>query len=69
MMSAYALDVIRRAARWFEADQNGFGLLRDCIGDASLVLIGEASHGTSWLYDEADLPETSRRLFWKFSRR
>jgi erythromycin esterase-like protein len=49
-MSAYALDVIRRAARWFEADPNGFGPLLDSIGDASFVLIGEASHGTHEFY-------------------
>jgi len=49
-MSAYAFDVIRRAARWFEADPNGFGPLLDSIGDASLVLIGEASHGTHEFY-------------------
>ena len=49
-MSAYALDAIRRAVRWFEADPNGFGPLLDSIGDASLVLIGEASHGTHEFY-------------------
>src|SRR5947199_526542 len=49
-MSAYAFDVIRRAARWFEADPNGFGPLLDFIGNARLVLIGEASHGTHEFY-------------------
>jgi erythromycin esterase-like protein len=45
-----ALDVVRRAARWFEPISDGFGLLLDTIGDAKLVLIGEASHGTHEFY-------------------
>lgn len=49
-MSREALEVIRRSARWFEAASDGFGPLLDCIGDASLVLIGEASHGTHEFY-------------------
>lgn len=49
-MSNHALDVIRRSARWFEAAADGFGPLLDSIGDASLVLIGEASHGTHEFY-------------------
>jgi erythromycin esterase-like protein len=49
-MSAQALEVLRRAARWFEAAPDGFGPLLDSIGDASLVLIGEASHGTHEFY-------------------
>jgi erythromycin esterase-like protein len=49
-MSANAVEVIRRAARWFEPAPDGFGPLLDSIGDASLVLIGEASHGTHEFY-------------------
>ena len=49
-MSREALAVIRHAARWFEPAPDGFGSLLDVIGDASLVLIGEASHGTHEFY-------------------
>jgi erythromycin esterase-like protein len=49
-MSRDALAVIRRAAQWFEAAPDGFGSLLDSVGDASLVLIGEASHGTHEFY-------------------
>jgi erythromycin esterase-like protein len=42
-------DVITRAAMWFE-DAEGFGPLLDMIGDAEVVLIGEASHGTEEFY-------------------
>jgi hypothetical protein len=44
------LDVLRRAAVWFEANPDGFEPLLDAIGDARLVLIGEASHGTHEFY-------------------
>jgi erythromycin esterase-like protein len=49
-MSRVALEAIRRSARRFEAADDGFGPLLDSIGDASLVLIGEASHGTHEFY-------------------
>src|SRR2546421_8325483 len=44
------LDVLRQTAVWFEAAPDGFGPLLNSIGDASLVLIGEASHGTHEFY-------------------
>src|SRR3954470_13173143 len=49
-MSREMLPVIRDSARWFDAAPGGFGALLDSIGDASLVLIGEASHGTHEFY-------------------
>jgi erythromycin esterase-like protein len=58
-MSRETLEVIRRSARWFEAASDGFGPLIDSIGDASLVLIGEASHGTHEFYrTRAELTKT-----------
>jgi erythromycin esterase-like protein len=44
------LDVLRQAATWFEPNLDGFGPLLDTLGDARLVLIGEASHGTHEFY-------------------
>jgi erythromycin esterase-like protein len=44
-MSAPVVSVIRHAATWFEPSPDGFGPLLELIGDARLVLIGEASHG------------------------
>lgn len=47
MSDRQAIDVVRQAAAWFEPSPDGFGPLLDTIGDASVVLIGEASHGTT----------------------
>src|SRR5438445_500463 len=45
-----ACSVVRNAAVWFEPVSDGFGPLLDALGDASLVLVGEASHGTREFY-------------------
>jgi erythromycin esterase-like protein len=45
-----ALDVVRREAIHFEPTEDGLGALLEVIGDARLVLIGEATHGTHEFY-------------------
>jgi erythromycin esterase-like protein len=39
-------EILRRAALRFEPELDGFGPLLESIGQAPLVLIGEATHGT-----------------------
>src|ERR1051326_4991461 len=50
MTDREALEAVRHAARWFDPSSEGFEPLLDSIADASLVLIGEASHGTHEFY-------------------
>jgi erythromycin esterase-like protein len=50
MSDDFTIDALRQAAAWFEPSPDGFGPLLDMIGDASHVLIGEASHGTHEFY-------------------
>jgi erythromycin esterase-like protein len=45
-----ALDVIRSAARPLETSRDGLRPLAEAVGDARLVLIGEATHGTHEFY-------------------
>jgi erythromycin esterase-like protein len=49
-MTSHVLDVVREHAVWFEPVEDGFGSLFEDIGDAEVVLIGEASHGTHEFY-------------------
>src|SRR5262245_28361073 len=44
MVQDTAADVVARHALWFEPDADGMAPLLAAIGDASYVLIGEASH-------------------------
>src|SRR5438105_14388553 len=50
MKDTHAVDVLRSAATWFEARPDGFESLLEYVGDAEVVLIGEASHGTQEFY-------------------
>lgn len=43
-------EVVRNEALWFEPVADGLAPLVDAIGDARLVLIGEATHGTHEFY-------------------
>jgi erythromycin esterase-like protein len=45
-----ALDIVRREALWFEPTADGLDPLVEAIGNAPLVLIGEATHGTHEFY-------------------
>src|SRR5688500_1776725 len=57
-MADSAVDVVRRAAQWFEFGRDGVQSIIEAIGDASIVLLGEASHGTHEFYRiRADVTE------------
>ena len=43
-------EAVRDASLWFEFGPDGLSPLIDAVGDARLVLIGEASHGTDEFY-------------------
>jgi erythromycin esterase-like protein len=49
-MADAALTVVRHEALWWDSTMEGLRPLMDAIGDARLVLIGEASHGTQEFY-------------------
>ena len=44
------LETIRHTGRWFEGGIDGVSPIVDAIGEARIVLIGEASHGTDEFY-------------------
>jgi erythromycin esterase-like protein len=44
------VEVVRREALWFEPTADGMMPLLNAVGDARLVLIGEATHGTHEFY-------------------
>jgi hypothetical protein len=57
-MSADSVDAVRNAALWFEVDVNGFGPLIDAIGDAQVVLIGEAKSASAAFHAVIHIDET-----------
>ena len=49
-MADPAVEVVRNAALWFEPGRAGIAPMLEAIGNARIVLIGEASHGTHEFY-------------------
>jgi erythromycin esterase-like protein len=55
-----ATEDLRRSARSLDAESSDYGAVLDLVGNASLVLLGEGSHGTHDFYQtRADI---TRRL-------
>jgi erythromycin esterase-like protein len=50
MSTTAALDIVRREALWFEPTPDGLRPLIEAIANSTLVLIGEATHGTDEFY-------------------
>jgi erythromycin esterase-like protein len=50
MSTTAAVDLVRREALWFEPSPDGLRPLSEAIGNATLVLVGEATHGTDEFY-------------------
>ena len=50
MTPAETLHIVQDAARWVEPGRDGVAPIVEAIGDARLILIGEASHGTDEFY-------------------
>ena len=57
-MADSAVEIVRQAALWFESGRAGVQPIVEAVGDARVVLLGEASHGTHEFYRiRADITE------------